>query len=154
MDVTAELQIHVLDGPAKHVISPPTYQTENAAGLDLQAAITRNISLTPGERLLVPTGLIIAIPEGYEGQVRPRSGLALKHGVTVLNAPGTIDADYRGEVGVILVNHGGVPCLIRPGDRIAQLVIAPVARIPIQSTSLDSLSTTERGAGGFGSTGQ
>lgn len=154
MDVTAELQIHVLDGPAKHVISLPTYQTENAAGLDLQAAITRNISLTPGERLLVPTGLIIAIPEGYEGQVRPRSGLALKHGVTVLNAPGTIDADYRGEVGVILVNHGGVPCLIRPGDRIAQLVIAPVARIPIQSTSLDSLSTTERGAGGFGSTGQ
>lgn len=152
--MTAELQIHVLDGPAKHVISLPTYQTENAAGLDLQAAITRNISLTPGERLLVPTGLIIAIPEGYEGQVRPRSGLALKHGVTVLNAPGTIDADYRGEVSVILVNHGGVPCLIRPGDRIAQLVIAPVARIPIQSTSLDSLSTTERGAGGFGSTGQ
>lgn len=150
----AVLQIHVLDGPAKHVISKPQYQSEQAAGLDLQAAITRNVTLTPGERLLVPTGLIIAIPEGYEGQVRPRSGLALKSGITVLNSPGTIDADYRGEVGVILVNHGGVPHLIRPGDRIAQLVIAAVARIPIQDSSLDSLSTTERGAGGFGSTGQ
>jgi len=106
----------------------------------------------PGHRALVPTGLILAVPPGYEAQVRPRSGLALKHGVTVLNAPGTIDADYRGEVGVLLVNHGEVPFTITRGERIAQLVIAPVTRANLVAVA--AMSATERGGGGFGSTGR
>ena len=129
----------------------PHYATPQSAGLDLVAAVVDAVSLAPGERALIPTGIAIALPPGYEAQVRPRSGLALKHGITTLNTPGTIDADYRGEVGVILINHGQEVFTIRRGDRIAQMVVAPVTRLAwSEQTTLDQ---TERGAGGFGSTG-
>jgi dUTP pyrophosphatase len=133
---------------------PPSYQTDGAAGLDLVAApppATPVIVIAPGQRALVPTGIAVAIPPGYEGQVRPRSGLAVKAGVTVLNAPGTIDWDYRGEVGVVLQNHGQEPFAVRAGDRIAQLVIAPVARAVVEV--VETLDVTGRGEGGFGHTG-
>ncbi len=129
----------------------PAYATADAAGMDLVAAVAEPVTLAPGKRALVPTGLSIALPAGFEAQVRPRSGLALKHGVTVLNAPGTVDADYRGEVGVILINHGDAPFTIARGDRIAQMVIAPVTVATLSET--DTLPSTARGAGGFGSTG-
>jgi dUTP pyrophosphatase len=131
----------------------PSYQSEGAAGLDLVAAIAPNTKLVlePRARDLVPTGLIIELPPGFEAQVRPRSGLALKHGVTVLNAPGTIDADYRGEVKVLLVNLGSEPFVIERGMRIAQLVVAPVTRVELQEEQ--ALADSSRGAGGFGSTG-
>lgn len=129
----------------------PAYKTDGAAGMDLLAAIETPLSLAPGERHLCPTGIEIALPNGFEGQIRPRSGLALKHGISVLNAPGTIDADYRGEVGVLLVNLGNDAVVIEPGTRIAQLVIAPVARASWDEVRL--LDATERGDGGFGSTG-
>jgi dUTP pyrophosphatase len=131
----------------------PAYQTEHAAGLDLVAAVPADapVILAPGARALVPTGLVIALPEGYEAQVRPRSGLALKHGITLPNSPGTIDADYRGEVMVILANLGEAPFTIRRGERIAQLVVAPVTHAKL--VEVDTLSSTARGAGGFGSTG-
>ena len=129
----------------------PTYQSDGAAGADLLAAITADLVLASGARALVPTGIALALPEGYEAQVRPRSGLAAKHGVTVLNAPGTVDADYRGEVGVILINLGEAPFTIRRGDRIAQLVIAPVTQAAWQVR--ETLDETARGTGGFGSTG-
>ena len=127
----------------------PAYATEGAAGMDVLAA--EDVTLAPGARHAVATGLAVAIPHGFEIQVRPRSGLALKQGVTVLNAPGTVDADYRGEVGVILVNHGQAPFTIQRGDRIAQMVVAPV----VQATwcEVASLDDSQRGAGGFGSTG-
>jgi dUTP pyrophosphatase len=130
----------------------PAYQSELAAGLDLLAAVEAPLSLAPGERALVPTGLAMSLPAGYEAQVRPRSGLAAKHGVTVLNTPGTVDADYRGEVKVILINLGDAPFEIARGERIAQMVIAPVLQARI--TEVDALSDTARGAGGFGSTGR
>ena len=129
----------------------PKYQTSNAAGMDLQAAIPTSLTLKPLERALVSTGLAMAIPHGWEGQVRPRSGLAAKHGVTVANAPGTIDADYRGELMVALVNVGPDPFVIEHGMRIAQLVVAPVAQATIRV--VDELDETARGSGGFGSTG-
>ena len=130
----------------------PAYETQGAAGLDLRAALPESdLELAPGARGLVPTGLVLALPQGSEGQVRPRSGLALRHGVTVLNAPGTIDADYRGEVQVLLVNLGQEPFIIRHGDRIAQLVVAPVVQARLVEVQL--LDDTVRGAGGFGSTG-
>lgn len=129
----------------------PAYETEGAAGLDLRAAIAEGLSLAPGERALVPTGLAMQLPAGFEGQVRPRSGLAVKHGVTVLNAPGTVDSDYRGEVKVPLINLGQEPFAIVRGDRIAQMVIAPVTRAVL--TEVAGLDATTRGAGGFGSTG-
>ncbi|TKD05351.1 dUTP diphosphatase [Polyangium fumosum] len=130
----------------------PAYQSASAVGLDLCAAVVDDVSIGRGERKLVPTGLRVAIPEGYEGQVRPRSGLALKHGITVLNAPGTIDPDYRGELMVLLINHGDAPFVVRRGERIAQLVICPVARAEL--VIVESLDETTRGAGGYGSTGQ
>lgn len=130
----------------------PAYATDHAAGLDLLAAVTDRLEIAPGERLLVPTGISIALPAGYEAQVRPRSGLALKHGVTLLNSPGTIDADYRGEIGVILINHGAAPFVVARGDRIAQLVVAPVSRLAWQEVA--SLPESARGTGGFGSTGK
>jgi dUTP pyrophosphatase len=132
----------------------PAYETAHAAGMDLRAAVAEGepITLRPGDRHAVPTGLSIAIPPGYEGQVRPRSGLALRHGVTCLNAPGTVDADYRGEVKVILINLGADDFIIRRGDRIAQLLIAPVIQATWRET--DALDQTDRGEGGFGSTGQ
>ena len=131
----------------------PAYQSADAAGLDLTAAVPAKAPLTlaPGEYVLVPTGLIIELPPGTEGQVRPRSGLAAKHGVTVLNSPGTIDADYRGEVKVILINHGRAAFTISRGDRIAQLVIAPVLQAHLAETQ--SATSTPRGQGGFGSSG-
>ncbi|RME37698.1 MAG: dUTP diphosphatase [Deltaproteobacteria bacterium] len=130
----------------------PGYMTSGAAGLDLCACIDEAIVLQPGERRLVPTGLAMEIPDGFEGQVRPRSGRALREGLGMVNAPGTIDADYRGEIGVVLVNLGQEPIRIDKGDRIAQLVIAPVYRPDIEV--VESLSETGRGAGGFGHTGR
>jgi dUTP pyrophosphatase len=130
----------------------PAYATAGSAGLDLLAAIAEPVTLAPGERKAVPTGIAIALPEGFEAQVRPRSGLALREGITVLNSPGTIDADYRGEIQAILINHGGQPVRLSRGERIAQLVVAPVARIAWQEGA--DLAATGRGAGGFGSTGR
>ncbi len=130
----------------------PRYMTAGAAGLDLCAAIDTPLEIAPGARIGVPTGLAMAIDHGFEGQVRPRSGLAKNHGVTVVNAPGTVDCDYRGEVQVLLINLGREPFVIAPGDRIAQLVIAPVVQAELVEVS--ALDATERGAGGFGSTGR
>ncbi|MBM3534713.1 MAG: dUTP diphosphatase [Alphaproteobacteria bacterium] len=130
----------------------PAYATQGAAGLDLLAAIDQPVEIASGHRMLIPTGLAIELPEGYEAQIRPRSGLALKHGITVLNAPGTVDSDYRGEVSVLLVNLGDRPFRLTRGERIAQLVVAPVTRIAWQEQA--SLSETARGAGGYGSTGR
>lgn len=132
----------------------PAYQSETAAGLDLIAALEWDhpLTLTPGARALIPTGLVLELPVGFEAQVRPRSGLALRHGVTVLNSPGTIDADYRGEVSVLLANLSGVPFEIRRGERIAQLVVAPVTHVELVEVA--EVTDTERGGGGFGSTGR
>jgi len=133
----------------------PRYASEGAAGLDLTAALDAPFVLQPGARHAVPTGLAIALPPGHEGQVRPRSGLASRFGVTVGNAPGTIDEDYRGEVHVLLVNLGSTPYTIEPGDRIAQLVVAPVVRVRVEVVESErELGDTARGAGGFGSTGR
>ncbi len=129
----------------------PRYQTDGSAGMDLHAALAHAVVIAPGAREKIPVGLAFEIPVHYEGQIRPRSGLAAKHGVTVLNAPGTIDSDYRGEVQVVLVNHGHDPVTIAPLDRIAQLVVAPVARAEL--ILVDALDDTARGAGGYGSTG-
>jgi dUTP pyrophosphatase len=134
----------------KHAIMPE-YATKNAAGMDLRARLDTDITIKSGERALIPTGLALEIPEGFEGQVRPRSGLALQHGITVLNAPGTIDSDYRGPVSVLLINLGAGNFTVRDGDRIAQIVFAPAAHCSLQET--DTLSETERGSGGYGSTG-
>ncbi|MGD9836211.1 MAG: dUTP diphosphatase [Afipia sp.] len=140
--------------PHAEGLALPAYQTAHAAGLDLLAAVAEEtpVIIQPGQRGLIPTGLMIAVPPGFEAQVRPRSGLALKHGVTVLNSPGTVDADYRGEVSVLLINHGDEPFTIRRGERIAQLVIAAVAQAHLMAVTL--LPPTDRGGGGFGSTGR
>lgn len=132
----------------------PAYETADAAGMDLRAAVPEQdpIVLAPGERAMIPTGLTVALPPGYEAQVRPRSGLAAKFGITCLNSPGTIDADYRGEVKVILINLGKEPFLVSRGERIAQMVVAPVTRVDL--SLVDQLDDTQRGAGGFGSTGR
>ncbi len=149
MPRSLEVQIQRLAHGAD--LAPPPYATEQAAGLDLMAAIEGRIELRPGERRLIPTGIALALPEGYEAQLRPRSGLALRHGLTLLNSPGTIDADYRGEVAVILVNLGSEPVAIERGDRVAQMVIAPVARA--RRAEVTALPESGRGSGGFGSTG-
>ncbi len=138
-------------GEAPDPVSLPAYQTNGAAGLDLCAAVRETRVIAPGERALVPSGFAIAVPAGHEAQVRPRSGRALREGLTVANAPGTIDEDYRGEVGVILINLGAAPVTIERGDRIAQMVIAPVTRVDVDEVT--SLEVTERGSGGFGHTG-
>jgi dUTP pyrophosphatase len=145
IDVAIQLLPHAAGLPL------PAYASAGSAGLDLPAALDATLTLAPGARALVPTGLAIALPEGYEAQVRPRSGLALKAGLTVLNSPGTIDADYRGEIRVILINLGSEVFTITRGMRIAQLVVAPVARVRLSECA--SLDDTERGAGGFGSSG-
>jgi dUTP pyrophosphatase len=133
----------------------PQYASGGAAGLDLHAALECEVTLAPGERMAVPTGLAIALPRGFEGQVRPRSGLARQHGIGMVNAPGTIDEDYRGEVSVLLVNLGREPYVIKPRDRIAQLVVAAVTRVRLERVaSAEELGSTERGDGGFGSTGR
>lgn len=129
----------------------PAYQTSGSAGLDLCAALSAPIELAPGQHRLFPTGICVEIPEGFEGQVRPRSGLALRYGITVLNAPGTVDSDYRGELGVVLINHGPTPIEIKPLDRIAQLVITPVVKVELEV--VPTLSETDRAARGYGSTG-
>jgi dUTP pyrophosphatase len=129
----------------------PAYATPGAAGLDLMAAVDGAVEIAPGTHRLVPTGIALALPDGFEAQVRPRSGLALKHGVTVLNSPGTVDSDYRGEVGAILVNHGPAPFRVERGMRVAQLVIAAVVQAELVETA--ALAPTRRGGGGFGSTG-
>ena len=148
------VRVPVVRLPHGEGLDLPRYQSTGAAGLDLVAAVAADepVSLARGQRRLVPTGLSIALPDGYEAQVRPRSGLALKNGVTVLNAPGTVDSDYRGEIGVILINLGEEPFVIARGDRIAQMVIAPVSQLEFEETS--TLASSARGAGGFGSTGR
>src|SRR5688572_22842660 len=145
-------QIAIRRLPHADGIDLPAYATDASAGLDLAAAVAAAIEIAPGARALIPTGFAIALPPGFEAQVRPRSGLALKHGVTVLNSPGTIDADYRGEVGVILANFGTAPFIVTRGLRIAQLVVAPVSRVAWQVA--ETLPDSARGAGGFGSTGE
>jgi len=130
----------------------PAYQTPGSAGLDLTAAIAGPVALQPGARQLISVGLILEIPEGFERQVRPRSGLALKHGIGIVNSPGTIDSDFRGEVGVVLINHGQEPFVIEPLSRIAQLVIAPVQQVLLEEA--ETLTDTTRGTGGYGSTGR
>ena len=151
--MSAAVKIEIRQLPHGEGLPLPAYQSAYAAGLDLLAAVPEDtpMILSPGQRALVPTGLSIALPPGYEAQIRPRSGLAAKHGVTVLNAPGTIDADYRGEIAVLLVNHGDAPFPVRRGERIAQMVIAQVSRAELVAAV--SLSATDRGASGFGSTG-
>jgi dUTP pyrophosphatase len=152
--VSATVKVDICQLPHAEGLALPAYQTTDAAGLDLLAAVPEEapLILSPGKYAKVPTGLTIALPSGYEAQLRPRSGLAAKHGVTVLNAPGTVDADYRGEVSVLLINHGDAPFAIRRGERIAQMVIAPV--VQAQLVAVAALSTTARGSGGYGSTGR
>jgi dUTP pyrophosphatase len=152
--MTLSITVEIQRLPHAEGLALPAYQSAHAAGLDLLAAVPddKPLTMAPGQRALVPTGLMIAVPPGHEAQVRPRSGLALKHGVTVLNSPGTVDADYRGEVSVLLINHGDAPFTIRRGERIAQLVIAAVTQANLVAVA--SLSSTDRGSGGFGSTGR
>jgi dUTP pyrophosphatase len=152
--LNAAVKVEIRRLPHGEGLALPAYQSAHAAGLDLLAAVPEAspLILAPGQHALVPTGLTIALPSGHEAQVRPRSGLAAKHGVTVLNAPGTVDADYRGEIGVLLINHGIAPFTIRRGERIAQLVIASVVRAELIPAT--ALSATDRGSGGFGSTGR
>ncbi|MDK2984961.1 MAG: dUTP pyrophosphatase [Clostridia bacterium] len=146
-----KLTVDVKIIPGNEDIELPQYMTEGAAGLDLRAAVKDEVILAPGDTTLVPTGLALKIPPGYEAQVRPRSGLALKHGITLLNSPGTIDADYRGEIGVILTNLGKKDFSIKRGDRIAQMVFAKVQRVTLKQVS--ELEDSDRGSGGFGHTG-
>jgi dUTP pyrophosphatase len=152
--VSAPIKVDIRQLPHGEGLPLPAYQSAHAAGLDLLAAVPESapLVLAPGKHAMVPTALAIALPEGFEAQVRPRSGLAAKHGVTVLNSPGTIDADYRGEIQVILINHGAEAFAIRRGERIAQMVIAPVVQAALMPVT--SLSETDRGSGGFGSTGR
>lgn len=145
----AEIEIFV--EPHGEGLALPAYETAHSAGMDLRAAIEETVTLSPGERRLVPTGIRIALPPGTEAQIRPRSGLAIRHGISMVNSPGTIDADYRGEIQVILINHGEEAFTIERGDRIAQMVVCPVVRVEWKPT--DVLAETERGAGGFGHTG-
>jgi dUTP pyrophosphatase len=150
----SSLVVRVLPLPHFEGLALPAYETQQAAGMDLRAAVPEDapLTLTPGARAMIPTGLCFALPPGFEAQVRPRSGLAARHGVTCLNTPGTIDADYRGEVQVILINLGQEPFVVRRGERIAQMIIAPVTQAQLQVVT--ELDATARGAGGFGSTGR
>lgn len=152
--MSVPIVVDVRQLPHGEGLALPAYQSVDAAGLDLLAAVPEQepLVLAPGAYAMIPTGLVIALPSGFEAQVRPRSGLAAKHGVTVLNSPGTVDADYRGEICVLLINHGREPFAIRRGERIAQMVIAPV--VQAQLAVATSLTTTARGSGGFGSTGR
>ena len=148
----APIRVDIFLEPHAEDLPLPAYETKHAAGMDLRAAISEPVVLAPRERRLLPTGIRIALPPGTEAQVRPRSGLADKHGISMVNAPGTIDADYRGEIKVVLINHGPEPFTVRRGDRIAQLVIAPVLRAELHQ--VDALEETSRGTGGFGHTGK
>lgn len=146
-----KIRVRKVRGDQDKEISLPRYMTERSSGMDLFAAMEGEVILNPGERKLIPTGLSLSIPEGFEGQVRPRSGLALRNGVTLVNTPGTIDADYRGEIGVLLINLGGESFRVKRGDRIAQLVIVPVCKATLEWA--DELDDTPRSGGGFGHTG-
>jgi dUTP pyrophosphatase len=148
--MSEELTVSIRRLPGTDDLPLPCYMTSQAAGMDLTASVTAEVTILPGERKLIPTGITVELPTGYEAEIRPRSGLALHNGVTLMNAPGTIDADYRGEVGVILINHGQAPFVIRRGDRIAQMVVHRVCRV--SWLACGSLSPTKRGAGGFGHT--
>lgn len=150
--MTVTVHVKQINPSAGQDLPLPAYQTELAAGLDLTAAVTTPVILAPGARKLIPTGLAFEIPPGFEAQIRPRSGLAIRHGITLLNSPGTIDADYRGEVQIIMINLGQEPFEIKRGDRIAQMIIAPVTRAQLLLTQ--DLGETKRAAGGFGSTGR
>ncbi len=145
------MKVRIRRLPAARDLPLPAHASPGSAGFDLRAAVDGELVLRPGERLLVPTGVVLEIPPGWEGQVRPRSGLALRHGLSLVNAPGTIDSDYRGEVGVILINLGDAPCTLKRGDRIAQLVISRAE--PVEWEEADALEDSHRGDGGFGSTG-
>ena len=145
-----ELQVSIQKLPGTEDLPLPRYMTGQAAGMDLMAAVEEETTILPGERKLIPTGVTVAIPEGYEAEIRPRSGLALRHGVTLVNTPGTIDSDYRGEVGVILINHGQAPFIVQRGARIAQMVVHRICRV--RWALCGDLSPTERGDGGFGHT--
>jgi len=147
----ATVRVSVRQLPHGEGLALPAYATMDSAGLDLLAAVTDPVTIGPGGRALIPTGIVIELPPGFEAQVRPRSGLALKHGITVLNAPGTIDADYRGEIGIILINLGESPFVIERSMRVAQMVVQPVSRV--NWNEQETLNASERGPGGFGSTG-
>jgi dUTP pyrophosphatase len=146
-----KVRIKRIRGKGEQDLPSPCYMTEKSSGMDLYAAVDEEVILEPGRRQLIPTGIAISIPEGYEAQVRPRSGLAFRDGITLVNTPGTIDADYRGEVGVLLINHGEKPFRVRRGDRIAQMVIVPVVRAELEW--VEDLDETPRSGGGFGHTG-
>ncbi|MBN1380714.1 MAG: dUTP diphosphatase [Deltaproteobacteria bacterium] len=148
--MTTALKVSVKKMAGNDDLPLPKYMTEHAAGMDIFAAVNEETTLFPGERKLIPTGIVIAVPEGYEGEVRPRSGLAIHHGITLLNSPGTIDSDYRGEVGIIMINHGTKPFVVKRGDRIAQLLIRPVCQVLWDENG--NVNQTERGRGGFGHT--
>lgn len=145
------MKIYIKRLKKEHPISLPQYMTEGASGMDLYASLEKEITLEPGERRLIPTGIAIAIPVGFEGQIRPRSGLAIQNGIGIVNGPGTIDSDYRGEIGVLLINFGKEPYTIRHGERIAQIVISQVFRVHLEE--VDDLPSTLRQGGGFGHTG-
>lgn len=146
-----KVKVKRVRGDRDREIPLPRYMTEHSSGMDLYAAVDEEVTLEPGERKLIPTGIALSVPKGYEGQIRPRSGLALKNGVTLVNTPGTIDADYRGEIGILLINFGRQPFKVKRGDRIAQLVIAPVFQAAVELA--DELDDTPRSGGGFGHTG-
>jgi dUTP pyrophosphatase len=150
MPIIEMIQVPIQRLPGTEDLPLPSYMTDQAAGMDLMAAVESEVTIPPGERQLIPTGIRVAVPEGYEAEVRPRSGLALHHGVTLVNAPGTIDADYRGEVGIILINHGRTPFVVRRGDRIAQMVVHRVCKV--RWRACEALLPTTRGDGGFGHT--
>jgi len=145
------VSVDIVVEPHGEGLDLPAYETDQSAGMDLRAAIEEPISVPPGERLLIPTGIRIGLPSHTEAQIRPRSGLAIRHGISMVNSPGTIDSDYRGEIKVILINHGQESFVIKRGDRIAQMVVAPI--LQAEWNRVDSLDDTERGAGGFGHTG-
>lgn len=147
-----KISIPIQQFPGNEDLPFPRYMTEQAAGMDIFAAVVKETPLAPGERMLVPTGIAVAVPVGFEAEIRPRSGLALKHGLTLVNTPGTIDADYRGEVGVILINHGKEPFIVRRGERIAQMIVHRVCRVAWEPEK--ELAPTSRGGGGFGHTSE
>lgn len=149
--MTDRVTVRITRDGAAQDLELPTYASEHAAGMDLRAHVEEAVTLEPGDRALIPTGLAIALPPGYEAQIRPRSGLAIKHGISMVNTPGTIDADYRGEIRIIIINHGNEAFTVNRGERIAQMVVAAVSQV--EWDVVESLDETERGAGGFGSTG-
>jgi dUTP pyrophosphatase len=148
--MTAEITIPIQRLPGQEDIPLPSYMTAQAAGMDVCAAVRSDTTIAPGERMLIPTGIAIELPPGFEAEIRPRSGLAIKYGITLINSPGTIDADYRGEVGLLLINHGQDPFVVRRGERMAQMVVHPVCRVAWQREN--ELAATARGDGGFGHT--